>query len=284
MANDIIITNEKALEKLKYKILEDGPNKLHILADFDRTLTKNFVDGEEVPSIISVLCDGTYLTSDYAPKAHALFEKYHPIEINPKISLKEKKKAMREWWETHFKLLIQCGLNKKNLEKVVNSSKLRFRKGVLEFVDMLHKYDIPLVIMSSSGLGGDAISMYLEKQGRLYNNIYIISNSYKWDKNGNAIAIKEPIIHSMNKDETMIQDFPDIYKIVKNRKNIILLGDSVEDTGMIIGFDYENIIKIGFLNKNIEENLERYRKNFDITILNDSDKFYADELLKELIK
>ncbi|MEW6063333.1 MAG: hypothetical protein AB1571_03115 [Nanoarchaeota archaeon] len=205
------------------------------------------------------------------------------MEIDPSISLEEKKKAMLEWWTTHFKLLIKSGLNKKDLEKVVNSKNVRFGNGVLEFIDILHKYDIPLVIMSSSGLGKEAISMYLEKEGRLYKNVYIISNSFEWDKDGRVIGIKEPIIHSMNKDETMVKDFPDIYKVIKDRKNVLLLGDSIEDIGMVEGFDYNNIVKIGFLNKKIEENIESYKKNFDMIMLNDSDKFYVDELLKKII-
>lgn len=53
---------------------------------------------------------------------------------------------------------------------------------------------------------------------------------------------------------------------------------------MIKGFKYGNIIKVGFLNKKVKENLEDYKKNFDVVILNDSNKFYVDKLLKELIK
>lgn len=42
MPKNVIITNLKKLEKIKQKIAKDGADKLHILADFDRTLTKNF--------------------------------------------------------------------------------------------------------------------------------------------------------------------------------------------------------------------------------------------------
>mgnify|MGYP001614629085 FL=1 len=94
MLGKILITNTKELDKIKSKIAEEGTSKLHILADFDKTLTKAFVNGEKIPSVISVLRDGNYLTKDYSEKAHKLYEKYHPIEINPEISLEEKKKAM----------------------------------------------------------------------------------------------------------------------------------------------------------------------------------------------
>lgn len=281
---NITISNKNKLEKIKYKIHRAGPNKLHVLTDFDRTLTKNFVDGKEIPSVISILRDGSYLTKDYAARAHALFNKYHPTEIDPKIPLEEKKKAMHEWWSSHYKLLIETGLNKKDIEQVVNSEKIKLREGVLEFLDLLHNYDIPLVIISSGGLGIDSILGFFEKEGKAYENIYIISNSFEWDKNGNAIRIKEPIIHSMNKDETSVKDFPAVYEAIKNRKNVLLLGDTLGDVGMIKGFDYDNILKVGFLNKNVEEILEPFKKAYDIIILNDSDMFCVNDLLKELVK
>ena len=299
MEKNIVIPNPGELEKTKKAISEDGAEKLHVLADFDRTLTTAFVNGESIPSLISVLRDGNYLTTDYAQKAKELYAKYHQIEIDSKIPPEQKKKAMEEWWTTHFDLLIKSGLNKKDLESVVETGKVKFRDGFADFIDFLKARNIPLVIMSSSGLGGDTISMYLEREGKLgdelrssspsanarvYDNIYIISNSYEWDENGSAIAVKEPIIHLMNKDETAVQDFPVVFDTIKNRRNVLLLGDNLEDIGMVTGFDYDNLIKIGFLNENIEENLEQYKRNFDVVILNDSSLNYINGLLKEIIK
>jgi 5'-nucleotidase len=281
MLENIVISNPEKLEESKKLISEAGVNKLHIVTDFDRTLTTAFVDGKSIPSLISVLRDGNYLTPDYAPKANRLYAKYHPIEIDPKIPFEEKKKAMYEWWATHFDLLIKSGLNKRDLKRVVESQKVKLRDGFGDFIVFLKTHNIPLVIISSSGLGGDTISMYLEKEGKLYNNVHIISNSYEWDENDNAIAIRQPIIHMLNKDKTVIQNLP-VFNVIKNRKNILLLGDSLDDIGMIKGFDYNNLIKIGFLNENIEENLEHYKYNFDIVILNGYTMDYINVLLREL--
>jgi len=63
-----------------------------------------------------------------------------------------------------------------------------------------------------------------------------------------------------------------------------LLGDNLEDIGMVDGFEYDNLLKIGFLNENIEENLENYKKAFDIVILNDGSMEFVNNLLKEIIK
>ncbi len=280
---NIVIPNHKELEKLKEQISEQGAERLHILADFDRTLTYAFAKGEKVPSIISILrSSGKYLGEDYAKKALALYDKYHSIETDSKIPFKEKKKAMHEWWKAHFDLIVKAGLNRSHLDEVVSSGKMRFRQGALEFFDFLHKHRIPLIIMSASGLGSDIIAALLEKEGRLYNDIYIISNSFVWDKRDIATDIKKPIIHCLNKDETILKDFH-CYKAVKQRKNVLLLGDNLEDVKMIEGFDYKSLIKIGFLNENVEKNLKYYKRNYDIVILNDSSMDYINMILKEMI-
>lgn len=278
---NVIISNIEELNKKKKAISIAGVEKIHFLSDFDRTLTQAFVNNEKIPSAISILRDGNYLTPDYAEKAHTLFNYYHPIEMNPAISLEEKKKAMNEWWTTHFDLLIKSSLNKKNLEKIAKSEKIKLRKHAIKLINCLHARNIPLVIMSSCGIGSEFISTYFKEKRILYNNIHIISNSFKWDKNGKAIAVKQPIIHGANKDETMVKDFP-VFELIKNRKNVFLLGDSLGDIKMINGFDYDNLIKIGFLNENVKENLEEYKKNYDVVILNDSSMEYVNDLLNEI--
>ena len=280
---NVIVSDEERLEKLKQNILEAGAEKFHVLADFDRTLTKAFVDGEKIPSFISELRRGDYIGLEYAKKANALFDKYHPIEMDHSISDEEKSKAMHDWWSEHFELLMESGLNKKHLEAIVASGKIHFRDGALEFLDFLHNYKIPLVIMSSIGLGGDSIRMMLEREDRLYDNIHIISNEFEWDSSGRATGVKEPIIHIMNKKEVTLEKL-DIYDELLKRKNVLLLGDGLGDIHMIEGFDYDNLIKIGFLSYNVENSLEEYKKAYDITILNDGSFNYVNGMLKEIVK
>lgn len=253
--------------------IEQGKEKLHILADFDGTLTKPYVNGKEVPSAISILRNSDYISKDYAEKAHALADKYRPIEKNPDIPFEEKKKAMNEWWTEHFKLLIKSGLNKVHLEKIIQDERFQFRRGVSEFLDILHEYKIPLVIISSSGLG-EIIPLMLKKEKKLYSNISIITNSFEWNKKGYAVKIKKPIITIANKDEAIVKDYL-FYNKIKNRKNVILIGDSEGDIEMITGFDYDNLIKIGFLK-------EKSRK-YDV-VLKENDSFdYINQLIREIL-
>jgi 5'-nucleotidase len=89
-----------------------------------------------------------------------------------------------------------------------------------------------------------SIEKYLENQNSLYKNISLIGNEFIWSDNDVAVDFKKPIIHSLNKDETAIREFPEIYKEIEDKKNVILLGDSIGDTQMIDGFEYDNLLKI----------------------------------------
>ncbi len=276
---NVIIVNQNKLEEFK----KSDINNIHVLADFDRTLTQAFVNGKKIASLISILRDENYLTPDYPEKAKALFEKYHAIEMDFNISLEEKKEAMKEWWTKHFELLIASGLEKKDIEEAMKSSNLILREGVEELLKILEANNIPLIILSSSGIGKESIISYLKYRELLLNNIQIISNYFNWSEDGRALSAKEPIIHGMNKNQTNVNDFPEIFEKIKERKDVILLGDSLSDVDMITGFSYNNLIKIGFLNEDVEENLERYKEVYDIIITNDSSIDFVNNLLNEII-
>jgi hypothetical protein len=51
---------------------------------------------------------------------------------------------------------------------------------------------------------------------------------------------------------------------------------------MIEGFDYENLIKIWFLNDKIDELLEEYKKHYDIIITWDWDFWVVNKIVEEI--
>lgn len=263
-----IIANPEKLKAKIEKFKKDGFEKMHILSDFDRTLTYGSVDGVKTPSIISMLRDGQHLSEEYAQKANALYDKYHKYETDLSLPEAERKRLLREWWNTHNKLLVESGLSYSDLEDIVENGHVRFREGVEEFLDWTSQNNVPVVIMSASGCG-DAVKLFFKKIGKDYPNIHYVVNQFEWDENGKAVAPKEPIIHSLNKDETVLSDLPEVYKIVKNRKNVILLGDGLHDLGMVEGFEYDNMISIGFQNSIDVKQSEKYAKNFDVVLEGD---------------
>lgn len=262
------ITNfEETLKRIK----DEWFQKLHILADFDRTLTKAFYNWQKRPSLISVLRSEWYLSEEYSKKAYELFDYYNPIELNPKISIEEKKKEMTNWWHKHRDLLVKSGLHKRDIESVVETRLIELRQWIKLFLNILAENNIPLVIISANWLWTDSIKIYLEKEWFLTPNIKIISNEFVWDNNGNAVDFDKRVIHVFNKDETVLEEFPEIYNEIKDRKNVILLWDSIWDVGMIEWFEYNNLLKIGFLNDNEDKLMEEYKKNYDLVLTGDND-------------
>jgi len=250
---NIVISDFEKCSQVKKQFLKEGFENLFIISDFDRTLTHAFInEGDHVPSLISILRDENYLVSGYSDKAKALFKHYHTIEVDSSISLNDRKKAMEEWWKKHSELLIESGLNKKDLIKVAKSKRIKFRKGILEIIVLLNKNNVPFVILSASGLGDESVINTLKYHNLNLSNVSVISNKYIWDKNGNAIDSVKLHIHTFNKNATLLKD-SQFYSQIKNRKNIILLGDSLGDVEMVKGFNYNHLLKIGFLNSNVEK-------------------------------
>jgi hypothetical protein len=78
----------------------------------------------------------------------------------------------------------------------------------------------------------------------------------------------------------VLKDFP-FYGEVAERKNVMLIGDSPDDVDMILGFEYENLLKIGFWNKPTPENEKVFRENYDVLIKNDGEMKKVNEILKQ---
>ena len=123
----------------------------------------------------------------------------------------------------------------------------------------------------------------LKSRNLFFSNTKIISNDFNWDDNWNAISFKKPIIHSFNKDEIILDDFPEIYSEVNRRKNVILLWDSLWDPDMVEWFKYRNLLKVWFLNYKEEENLEAYKLKYDIIITWDWGFEYLNNYLWEFL-
>ncbi|MFA4953498.1 MAG: hypothetical protein WC584_04710 [Candidatus Pacearchaeota archaeon] len=284
MRQEVIIVDEKDLERKVKSFKNDGVDKLHVLADFDKTLTNLFLpNGKKVNSLISIIRNGPYLGKEYSDKANALFDIYHSIEVDPAISLQVKKKKMYEWWDKHFSLLGESGLSKKVIEKctgdILDKDLIVLRKGVDNFFYTMENNQIPIVIISSSI--GDLIKEFLIKKKLILDNVHVLANELSYDKKGNFIGVKD-IVHVFNKDETSVKDHPEIFKKIEKRKNVLLLGDSLGDVGMIEGFNYDNLIKIGFYNDDEEGDLKDYKKNFDVILTGDQDFNYVNKLVKKL--
>ena len=280
--NNVIISDKKKFEDKKKNILNDGFKNLFLVSDFDRTMTHAYLEtGEFIPALVAILQNENCLGFEYNKKAQDLFDKYHRIETDYSIPLNDKKKAMEEWWSKHSELKIRYGLNKSHLAHISKSNKIKFREHLDKVIKITFDNNIPFLIISASGLGDESIIYTLREHNLYFSNIDVISNKLIFDNNGFMIESVKPHIHTFNKNEIDFYNY-DFFDKIKTKKNIILIGDSLGDVNMANPFITENVLKIGFLNYDINDKLEEYKKHYDVVITNDSSMEFVYDILKEL--
>ena len=239
-------------EKLKEIKLDN--NNYFVVADFDRTITAG--DSESTWGSIS---KAGVLPEEYAKKRQELHNKYRPIEIDTTIEDNIKSKYMNEWFKTHINLFYEYGITEQAINTVVEKNLLKFREGAKEYIEYLHKNNIPLIIVSA-GIG-NIIKGFLEKNNCYFSNIVIISNFIEFE-NGKMKTIKNETIHSLNKNIVKLPK--NIQNKLGTRKYTILYGDGLADIKMVPKENLNNTISVGFLEAKILESLEAFNNVFDI--------------------
>ncbi len=139
------------LNKIK-QLKADGISKIHIIADFDRTLTVSTTKSGKANSCYAILREEKYLSSDYPEKAHALFDKYYPYEISQDITEQERDEKMNEWFNEHFHLFKQSGLTKSVFKDIILKKHIQLRDGARELLELSNQHNVPLLIFSA-GMG-----------------------------------------------------------------------------------------------------------------------------------
>ena len=115
---------------------------------------------------------------------------------------------------------------------------------------------------------------YLEEE-----HLKIIANSFKYE-NDFAVDYLRPIIHSMNK-----QDF--LYtaesKLNNRKKNVLVMGDLVEDIQMVDEKEHDIVLKVGFLNspERHASLIHKYEESFDMVITGDGSLAPVIQLLND---
>ncbi|XP_010523701.1 PREDICTED: LOW QUALITY PROTEIN: 7-methylguanosine phosphate-specific 5'-nucleotidase A [Tarenaya hassleriana] len=295
LSTNTVIDNPQAVCEKIALIRDAGPSKFQVIADFDATLTRYWVNGRRGMTSHGLLQQGN---SYYDAKRQELYEYYHPLEISPAIPVEEKTSLMEEWWGKTHGLLIEGGLTFDAIKKSVADSSIAFREGVVELFEFLEEKDIPVLIfqqISSAGLADVIEEVLRQKLHRTFKNVRIVSNRMVFDDNGCLVSFKGKLIHVLNKNEHALDMAAPLHDQlgdtkgadedtarVKLRTNVLLLGDHLGDLSMSDGLKYENRISVGFLNDNIDKSLQIYRSAFDIVYLNDAPISGVVDLVSQL--
>lgn len=253
------------------RIASWNKNNTYILTDFDRTLTL----GGSITSW-SVLAKSNEVPKEYVEERQKYYDEYRPIEINETLDYDFKNEKMKEWWKKHIALFVKYKLKEEVILKACRDYRIMsFRDGAKDFLKKCFENNVPIIIISA-GIG-NFIEEFLKQHNCNYPNIYIVSNFIKFE-NGVAVGIyHNNIIHSLNKNEVSMPQ--EVKKVIENRKNEIVLGDQVGDIKMSEFSKREKALKIGFLEENVEQNEDIYKKSFDIVLTNNG----SFEELKKII-
>ncbi|XP_069490604.1 7-methylguanosine phosphate-specific 5'-nucleotidase [Ambystoma mexicanum] len=257
-----------------------GEKKLQVISDFDMTLTRFGHNGKRCPTCHNIVDNSQLVSADCKKKLKDLCNTYYPIEIDHTRSIDEKYPLMVEWWTKAHDLLCQQNIRKDMIAPIVKDSGAMLREGYEVFFNGLHQSNIPLFIFSA-GIG-DILEEIIRQAGVFHDNVNVVSNYMDFDEKGMLIGFKGELIHTYNKNNSVLRD-KEYFKQLDNRTNIIVLGDTLGDLTMADGVtNVENILKIGFLNDKVEEQRQMFLDAYDIVLEKDETLDAVNGILKNI--
>lgn len=254
--NNFIYRDKRKVNKKINSFLNSGSKKIHLVLDFDRTLTT----GEDITTWAIF---GAHLTQKGRKKYKKAYDKYRPLEISNKMKLFH----AVAWWEEMLALYRENKVEWRDILKDVRT-KMSIRSGTRELFDVCSKKGIPTIIISA-GTKNIIEAMFrrfsIKPTTILSTKLFFDSEGYMngWDRNS--------LIHVLNKKE---MGHTQISRIRKLRPKTILIGDSIQDASMVSG--NKNVLRIIVDNPRVDDvsrNEAFYKdifKKFDLVIKNKS--------------
>jgi len=131
----------------------------------------------------------------------------------------------------------------------------------------MHRNDVPVFIVSASFT--PLVEAILEAQGLQTPNIRILANEFHFDTHQRATGFKEPILHSLNKQEVFHNWLTSEGNCTEEvlRPHALVLGDSVEDLGITDGLNLQTLC-IGWMHS--DEREAEFKQTADALVLGDA--------------
>ncbi|KAJ9054615.1 7-methylguanosine phosphate-specific 5'-nucleotidase [Entomophthora muscae] len=246
------------------------------------TLTKRWSDGKRNLISHGVLPAFEETSKEFIDELKKLITEIHQIENDISLSIEDKACQLHSIWEKSN----ACHVNEKFtfefICKAVDAHKINYREGVHQLIATTGANQIPVLIFSA-GIG-DIILESLKIQDLLLPHMHIMANFMIFEESSPFVLVgfKEPLIHCLNKGDIDIKD-TSFYSSFTSRKNIILLGDTLGDLAMAAKQDYDTLLTVGFLNEEVEANIEKFSSHFDVVITNDSSFDWVNKIIKSII-
>jgi len=248
------------------RIKNAGKDKLHLVLDFDRTLTPGRnAQGQEFTTWQML---HRHLPASLRIEATRLYEKYRPFEIAGRMTVAD----AVAWWTSRLDLDIQSGLKWSDLAREIKEN-MPARPGAKEIFDVCARKGIPTIIISA-GLK-DVIELWCQKFE--IKPTLVLSTNLRFDVKGYVCGWdKDSLIHILNKHEKGHQE---LGTIRQSRPNTILVGDSFDDAAMVEGED--DVLRI-FIDDGRAD--DRRAQDFHKTVFKTFDLIIPGKSLLPLVK
>ena len=180
-----------------------------------------------------------------------------------------------QWYTGANMALAESQVQEAWFPRMVQQSNCELRDSTQLLMSKSRDQKVPFVILSAGV--GDLIKEILTHFDVLHDNVRIVSNFLEFDSSSGAVrGLKPPCIHMFNKKASSQEG-------LEERKNVILIGDSLGDLRMADGIkDLNVVLSIGFLNKNVEGNLAKYKESFDVVLVDDQTMDFPLALLQDI--
>jgi 5'-nucleotidase len=195
--------------------------------------------------------------------------------------MEDKIHHMEEWWIQAHDSLVACCVHRSVIKAMVQQGNTMLRGGCQDLFALLRKFNVPLLILSA-GLG-DIIDEILVQQASVHPNVHVVSNYMDFDENDTLVGFKGHLIHTFNKTENSVRS-SDYFQEIKERSNVVLIGDSDADPHMADGVEHvANKLSIGFLNDKVQERFEGHMQRYDIVLTGDPDMSIVNSVLSYIL-
>ncbi|MEO5627967.1 MAG: HAD-IB family phosphatase [Candidatus Saccharimonadales bacterium] len=264
----LVVANPTNLQIKLADFAIGGATDLHLVLDFDRTLTIRKPGSRDEVTTWHILQE--HLPVDAKRAYQDEFTKYRALELEGRMTQED----AINWWTSILNLFVE---NKIDLNAVEEDflSKASIRDGVPELMKLCQQNNIPTIILSAGVR--DIIEIWCRKYG--IQPTLVISTALITDSNNRIAGWKEDtLVHTLNKSEA---SHPELISIRSARPNALLVGDGVDDAAMADGED--NVVRLRLLDpRDDEETTEPVFGRFDGLITSGNFK-PIEELLQTII-
>ena len=201
------------------------------------------------------------ITQEDIDETRRLYLKYRPMEVDPELTLEQKKQAMRDWFQENLTLFSSLSLTDSDFRSIAAKSKMACRHGMAELFEQTKSNNIPFVVVSGgvkevidvilyemireqTSKKDQNVSSYDLQEYQQFQELYnftVLSNTFHFKNVYNqrsemiermVTTFNPKLITAMNKYEFVNEDHKDVMDVFM-RKNAIVLGDQLHDVHVV---------------------------------------------------